>query len=78
VSSYSGNANRDNREMLAGLYISSARDGDMVTGGSMIFALSVVDAAGWGRSRKRSKMQIGRRRFVLVSSFLEEGGSWGL
>lgn len=43
----------------------------MVTGGSMILALSVVDAAGWGRSKKRSNMQVGRRRFLLLSSCVE-------
>lgn len=65
-SSYSGNANRDNREMFVGLYISVVSKGEIVTGGSMSFALSVVDAAGWGRSRNRSKMQIGRRRVCFV------------
>ena len=80
MSSYSGKAKRDNRVMLSGVIISVTSSGDIVTGGSMTLARSVVEAAGWGRSKNMSNMHVGRR-FCLLSClllFLEGGGSWGL
>ena len=65
--------------MLSGLYISVCNCDEIVMGGSISCARSVVDAAGWGKSRKRSKIHVGNGCLLLLSEeeVVERGGSCG-
>ena len=64
--------------MLSGLYISVCNCDEIVMGGSISCARSVVEAAGWGKSRKRSKIHVGSCLLLLSEEEeVERGGSCG-